>query len=106
MKNMNTRQIALTILEQLGGRKFIVMTGVNALFSGIDVNGNAYLGFRFPMCQKANYCRVTLTPMDAYNIEFMRLTGKSAIPYKEVEGVYGDMLQSIFTDVTGLDTHL
>jgi len=49
---------------------------------------------------------VTLTSLDLYDVKFVSCRNYSINTVKEYTGVYADMLQSIFTDVTGLDTHL
>jgi hypothetical protein len=63
--------IAQTILAQLGGSKFIAMTGAKNLVSGADslqfsIGRNA---------SRANKVRVTLTSDDLYTVEFFRLRG-------------------------------
>ena len=51
--------------------------------------------------------KITLTPWDDYTLEFFILE-KATQPIKlsEVEGIYADQLQEVFTNHTGLDTHL
>src|SRR5574337_1560381 len=62
------------ILEQLGGRRFVKMTGASLL-----MDGGTYLSFRLPgknFCkQDINYVRIELTPMDVYNMVFCRIRG-------------------------------
>lgn len=93
--------VAKTILQQLGGNKFIAMTGARN-FLGSENS----LSFRFPGHGKANYCRITLTPMDTYKVEFIRIRGRDITTVSEHNDVYCDALQELFTRVTGLDTHL
>ena len=95
--------VAQTILSQLGGGKFVVMTGAKNLAD----YGNA-LGFKIPRNKsKANYVKITLTPADLYDIEFMRLDVRTGFTVlHKVEGAYNDMLQSVFTDYTGMYTSL
>jgi hypothetical protein len=102
---MSNTEIANTILSQLGGRRFIVMTGAKD-FVAID-NG---IKMTLPrgMKNKANRLTITLTDMDTYNMEFGRYV-PSSFSYKEintVEGVYCDMLQEIFTNETGFYTKM
>ncbi len=95
----SNKQIASTILSQLGGNKFIAMTGSKnfvAIESGLTMKLTRNK-------ISATWLRIKLTPMDDYTMEFIGRTGKVK---KSFEGVYCDMLQDIFTDVTGLYTSL
>lgn len=95
---MNT---AVTILNQLGGNKFIAMTGSKNLMNtgnGLQMNlskNNA----------KAKFLSIELTEMDLYRMTFYSLNKEYQIETKkEVSGVYADQLNSIFEEVTGLIT--
>ncbi len=96
--------IAGTILNQLGGNKFVAMTGAYHM-SAMTEGG---LTLKFRGSRKANAVSIVLTPMDLYEVKFMKINFKSY----EIDnvhlavGVYGDQLASLFTRVTGLDTHL
>lgn len=90
--------IAKTILAQLGGRQFIVMTGAKNLTD----HGNA-LSMKIPSSKnKINYLKIILAPDDTYTIEFGRVWGMNYNVIETVEGVYCDMLRDIFEDRTGL----
>ena len=113
---MTDTMIAETILQQLGGGRFIAMTGsknFKAISGGLEMTlaKNA---------SKANRLKITLTGMDDYNMEFYRFT-----PYRVViknNGVYTydekittvkkynnvcfDQLQELFTRTTELYTRL
>lgn len=96
--------VAQTILEQLGGRKFVVMTGAHTCLS----DGNA-LSFKLPSrfaTNGINYVKITLTPDDVYDMEFGKAWGMKYTVLDRKTGIYNDMLQRVFTNVTGLDTHL
>jgi hypothetical protein len=97
--------VANTILQQLGGNKFIAMTGAKNL--GAD--GNT-LSFRFPSRSGANHCRITLNSLDLYDMQFIRIRKVKGIPQSNVtaehNGIYADQLQTIFTKETGLYTSL
>lgn len=95
---MNDMEIAKTILEQLGGRRFVMMTGakqMTAIPSG--------LSFRLPMKTKdgGNIWKITLMPSDTYKIETISVRGTSVKPKTTKEDIYCDMLQDIFEDITG-----
>lgn len=103
-------QVAQTILEQLGGRKFIAMTGARNF-----VGGESSLAFRLPggggFCKKGiNVVQITLTPDDTYTMTFQRRNHvKGVLTWTDIaqhHGVYFDMLQSMFTSETGLATQL
>ncbi len=98
----NTKQVATTILKQLGGNKFIAMTGAynfvcdkNMLAMKLRRNSS-----------KCNYLRITLTPMDVYKMEFISIRGQSVKVKFSFEDIYCDQLQDIFVEVTGMYTKL
>jgi hypothetical protein len=109
-------EIAITILKQLGGNKFIAMTGAkNFLHADVtESNPNAWLRMDLPTNRaKVNRLKITLQDNDTYTMHFYRMVlGKSTNWTPKIsneqtfDGVYDDMLQDIFTNVTGLDTHL
>lgn len=99
-----TMQLAQTILEQLGGRKFLAMTGANNLMT-FDNGLQIKLPSNFAT-NGINVVRITLTPADEYDVEFGKLRGLNYKVIETVEGVYCDMLQDVFTSATGLLTSL
>lgn len=98
-------QIAKIILQQLGGNKFVTMTGAKDLIAGED-----YLGFKLPSRfakDGVNYIKVTLNASDTYTMMFQKWNwakGKCLFAH-EHEDVYCEDLQRIFTSETGLCTH-
>ena len=93
---------AQTILQQLGGNKFLVMTGAHTL-----IDGGNYLSMKLRKNQSgANYLRITLNAMDTYKMEFLSLRGMDIKTKAEFDNIYNDQLQSIFTQVTGYYTSL
>lgn len=102
--------VANTILAQLGGRRFKVMTGASS-FCGSENS----LSFRIPQVHNARTgksiagVRIELTPADVYRMVFIGKTGPNFGDIGEVdvrEDIYCDQLQEVFTRVTGLYTHL
>jgi hypothetical protein len=96
--------VAQTILSQLGGNKFSVMTGAKNFVS----DGPA-LQFKLPTnfaAKKINFVRITLDPSDTYTMKFFNFRGLNLKEVESVSGVYNDQLKSIFTGVTGLDCSL
>ena len=106
------RQVAQTIYNQLGNRRFSVMTGckVDHLLLQTDRPG---LVFRIPKNQsRATHFSIRLDPSDTYTLRFYRFlyspsTGADKqLTVRRLTDVYCDQLQRLFTDVTGLDTYL
>lgn len=99
---MNAEQI---ILEQLGGNKFIAMTGAKNFMHEND--GNTLI-MDLPVNKSlARKLRITLNANDLYDVVFFYIKGASLGIAKVAEypDVYDDMLRDIFTEVTGFDTH-
>jgi hypothetical protein len=88
------------ILQQLGGNRFIAMTGAK----NFGFYGNT-LKFQIPN-RKARYVTITLDDSDTYTMTFKKLVRVDLVTVAEHTGVYDDMLQSTFTEVTGLYTSL
>ena len=96
-------QVAQTILEQLGGRRFVAMTG-----SKDFVGGENYLKFKLArgLKNKATHMMITLQPNDTYFVEFLKWNGK-AMTFKAISqhaDIYCDQLQELFTEETGYYT--
>lgn len=96
--------IAATILEQLGGRRFTVMTGAKQF-----LNGGDYLQFTIGKnSSRANRVTIKLMPSDTYQVRFSQWS-TAKLEDKELkvyDDVYNDCLQDIFTSFTGLRTSL
>lgn len=90
-------------LSQLGGRRFIAMTGARHFVA----DGNA-LRFKLPQGARSgiNLVTITLTPDDVYRVTFARFRGQSLATVAEVDYVYADQLGEVFTHHTGLDVRL
>lgn len=127
------QEIANIILQQLGGNKFVAMTGAKQ-FVAIE------RGIRFRIGRNAtrtNMMRITLRGDDTYKMEFIyirnlpnryslmtKYLGRGMDPLeierkvkqqldkqvvtvlKEYDGIYCDQLQELFTDYTKLYTRL
>lgn len=100
--------VGQTILQQLGGNRFIAMTGAKNF---VRCDKDNWLQFKLPSKphytkNKINCVKITLTPADLYSVEFMYIRGLTVKSICTIDGVYANMLQRVFTDATGLDTHL
>lgn len=98
-------EIANTILAQLGGGRFLMMTGSKDL-----VGGERTLSMRLGRGtkNKATHMRVTLDATDTYTVDFMKWN-RAKLEMQAVSSesmIYDDMLQSTFTSATGFYTSL
>lgn len=101
--------VAATILQQMGGRRFLYITGSK---EPLVINN----GLRMKLARnktQANRLDVIYDEgKDLYEMRFYRLILHQhplSVEIKEIvkhEDVYCEMLQSIFTEVTGLYTKL
>lgn len=94
--------VAKEILRQLGGNKFIAMTGAknfgateNSLTFKIGRNSSS-----------ANWIKIVLNGKDLYDLSFIQVRGDKIKTLKTYDDVYFDQLQEIFTSFTGMHTHL
>lgn len=101
--------VAETILHQLGGTRFIAMTGADNF-----VGGETTLIFRIPASltkNRGNRIRVTLDGNDFYKIEYMKIRTARTVKNPFVildtrEHIDVSKLRLNFTNMTGLDTSL
>ena len=97
------QRVAETILAQLGGRRFLVMTGAKA---SSDRNT---LILKLPRGARNSIKAVviTLEPSDTYSMRFVKQARDGTVTtVRQLDQVYAEDLQRIFTDVTGLETSL
>jgi hypothetical protein len=126
MENTAQNQVKIgdyrAIAEQIGGNKFLVMTGSKFQYYGYDKLGYVYLMIKLTRNQsKAQYLKIQLNGLDLYDLTFSRIKktltplakelgikiyDEETVIVKEYKDVYADMLQDIFTSVTGLYTRL
>ena len=102
---MTDMTVAKTILEQLGGNRFKMMTGAHT-FTGLP-NG---LSFRLPggggFCKNGvNFVRIILNAEDTYDIEFVKLRGVKFYVKAERKSIYAEDLRQVFTRETGIETN-
>ena len=97
------KQIAKTILQQLGGNKFIAMTGAKNL-------GFTDKGLQMKIGRNAKGVTHVIIDLDRgkdlYNIEFVKVRGTKRTTVKKLKGIYADQLGEIFTRYTGLRVRL
>lgn len=88
--------IAKTILSQLGGGRFVAMTGAKNF-----LDHDKGLSFRLPI-GKVNYIKIILNSLDLYDIEFGNVRGASYKKVDSLENIYAEDLQEIISEKTGL----
>jgi hypothetical protein len=96
--------IAATILDQLGGRKFVAMTGARDFLAGND-----YLSFRIPGTltrKRINAVQIRLEPSDTYTVIFFVIRGTKIKEAARHEDIYCDGLAELFRNVTGLENRM
>ena len=100
---MSNMTVAKTILSQLGGNKFRVMTGAKN-FGGTEDSLSMRIGRN---SSNSNYLKITLNMMDTYDMKFCKLTRKfEEKSVTEYNNIYNDMLTDQFTAHTGMYTKL
>ena len=99
---MDKRQGAET-LRQLGGNRFIAMTG--AKHFGVGPNGMSFKIGR--NSKRVNHVTIDYDRgRDLYNMKFDWVTIKGIQNKKKLKGIYADQLQDMFTRYTGMYTSL
>jgi hypothetical protein len=101
---MTTNTVASTILQQLGGNRFLAMTGARYLVA----TSNALQFTLSPRLTKhrINSVVVRLDANDTYTLLFNRRKGVDITLVDSANGIYADQLRGVFTDATGLVTSL
>jgi len=95
--------VAKTILDQLGGNKFRMMTGAKN-FGARDNSLSMRIGRN---SSNSNYLKITLNSMDTYDMKFCKLTRKfEEKSVTEYKNVYNDLMRGTFTAHTGMYTSL
>lgn len=107
-------KIADEILTQLGGSRFVAMTGSSHFVS----DKNKLRMSLTKNMSKANRLEITLNDCDLYDMRFYKYTAprfnrktvsfseEKVIEVASYKDIYCDMLQEIFTKVTGMYTRL
>ena len=96
---MSDREVAITILNQLGGmRKVVAMTGARNFITSLKG-----LRFRFPQPSRGpNEVEIRLDPTDTYTVTFNRIVGAKVVEVSKHTDIYNDMLKGLFERETGL----
>lgn len=94
-------EIAQTILKQLGGTLFVLMTGSKNFVA--DANS---LSFKIGSGAKngITHVMVILEANDTYTVKFMRVRALECRILSTFEDIYADRLTDLFTEETGFYT--
>jgi len=90
-ESMNKRQGA-EVIKQLGGGRFIAMTGAKDFFIGPK-------GVVFKIGRNSkgvNYVRINLNSMDTYDVEYLSVRNYKEKVKSKAKGIYADMLRDSF----------
>ncbi len=100
-----SNDVANTILDQLGGRRFLVMTGAKNLVGSANslsmrINSTNSDG------KRVNVLSVTLDPSDTYTVTASYLRANRLTEVATASDIYNDSLRDVFERFTGLYTSL
>lgn len=99
-------QVAETILAQLGGQRFRVMTGARDFVSDAHCMRGS-LSFKVGRnARGVTHVRITLTDADLYRVETLKVRGTTIATLDTANDVFADQLRAAFEGMTGLDTSL
>ena len=110
------------IYNQLGGNRFTAMTGSKIKYYDYNKGGYIFLMVELTKNQsKAKYLKIQYNSSDLYDLEFSRISrtltplakelgikvyDEEQVTIVKMDDVYGEDLQAMFTQVTGLSTRL
>ncbi|MFZ9891068.1 MAG: hypothetical protein ACO3FL_04395 [Ilumatobacteraceae bacterium] len=96
--------IARTIIDQLGGGMFRLMTGCKDVVALSEGRG----GVQFTIGRNSkgiSIVKVELLPSDTYRVSFLKKY-RGPMVVVELEDVYADQLQMVFEEQTGMCAYL
>lgn len=99
--------VAKTILSQLGGNRFVAITGAKNLAETGEAMGG--LAFRLPARlarNGINAVKITLDYSDTYVVKFLKIGASKLTVVSQHDMIYCDQLVELFERETGLYTHL
>jgi hypothetical protein len=99
ISSQDAKEIAQTILSQMGGsNRLKAMIGAQHFSFCAD----GALQFKFKLCRKANYVKISLNGKDLYDMKFVKVRGTDLKEVKIINDIYNEDLKKIFEDFTGL----
>ena len=94
------KTIAIEILRQLGGNKFIAMTGAKNFYA--TDNGMCFKLSSNMTKDRISHIKINLNSMDTYDIEYINIRAGVIKQIDTFNGAYNDMLRDIISSRTGL----
>lgn len=101
-QNKTDMTVANTIREQLGGKRFDVMTGAK-MYTGSDRALNFQIGRN---AKGVTHVCIELNALDLYDVQFFAVRGTSVKTKGAAFSVPAESLRATFTENTGLYTSL
>jgi len=105
---MNAKSVATTIISQLGGNRFVAMTGAKNFMALNDKLGGVQFDIPGTLTGGWNRVRVVLDFSDTYDVKFYKIRKVKGIPTvkaeKDFSNIYNDSIESLFSQETGLAT--
>jgi len=100
MNKEQSQEIANTIVKQLGGRRFMMMTGVKQFMLGSNGEVSFKLGRNKSKC---NHVKIEYDyGRDLYNVVFGRIYNYEYKELERTDGCFFDMLEELFENYTGM----
>ena len=100
-------EVIETMINQLGGTKFFLMTGSKPQYKDISTDSPLIALKLTKNNSKANYLTIQyIRSTDLYKIEFIKMTKTERKIVSSFENIYNDQLTEIFESETGLRTTL
>lgn len=92
------------MLQQLGGNRFVAMTGANTM---THYDKDQSLTFKIMKnAKKVTHVKISLNANDLYNVQFLNIRGMNMKTVYETTDVYAENLRELFETQTGLYTSL
>ena len=100
-------EVIETMINQLGGTKFFLMTGSKPQYKDISTDSPLIALKLTKNNSKANYLTIQyIRSTDLYKMEFIKMNIKERKIVSSYDNIYSDQLTEIFESETGLRTTL
>ena len=100
-------EVIETMINQLGGTKFFIMTGSKPQYKDISTDSPLIALKLTKNNSKANYLTIQyIRSTDLYKMEFIKMNIKERKIVSSYDNIYSDQLTEIFESETGLRTTL
>lgn len=100
-------EIVSIMMQQLGGTKFLAITGSKPEYKDISTSSPIICFKLTKNSSTCNYFKLQyMNGSDLYKLDFIKIRKENVDVLHTYDNIYGDQLQDIFTEVTGLHTTL